>query len=547
MKPVIARALALTGLGALVAWSLLFIWRTSFVIEGVRFFCLFDDAMISMVYARNLSEGFGLTWARTGEAVEGFTHPLWTFGMILAQIPRLPLAQRPLLVQFASLAFLVANVVVVHRLAARHFCPERPALAWLASVPTAACFPLDYWALVGMETGLQALLVGLCVWLALDISRGGERRFACLGILFALALLLRLDMAVPLACVTLYLLPRARPRREERARIAAACAIVAFSVLGYAAFRVAYYGDWLPNTYYLKLTGGSPEVRALRGALVLWDCVAAAPLTYLGLPLLGLATLRSRPQHALPLAIVATCQLYAIYVGGDVWETSRMTANRFTAFAMPMAFLLLPGAVATLLSRRRVPAGFDLRVALACCVAALVLVIDVNGLWWNERPRRWQYVTLARPIYHYDINQRVVADAVRLSRQLPADSRVAVIWAGIPAYFTDWRLSDCMGYNDRRIARQPWRRDLSLERAAAFFPGHMKFDFARCVVEADAQVIFQWHPAWGGAEKRTARRLGFVRHETGEQLLFSAGEIWVRRPLRLDVAPLVQPLSAPSG
>ena len=37
-----------------VLWSALFIYRTSFVaIDGHRYFCLFDDAMISMRYAWN--------------------------------------------------------------------------------------------------------------------------------------------------------------------------------------------------------------------------------------------------------------------------------------------------------------------------------------------------------------------------------------------------------------------------------------------------------------------------------------------------------------
>ena len=63
-------------------WGGWLIYRTSFEAGGQRYFCLFDDAMISMTYARNLVEGHGLNWARWGEPVEGFTHPLWTFLMV---------------------------------------------------------------------------------------------------------------------------------------------------------------------------------------------------------------------------------------------------------------------------------------------------------------------------------------------------------------------------------------------------------------------------------------------------------------------------------
>src|SRR5258708_1395164 len=65
-------------MGAMTAWAGWFIFRTSFVAGGRRVFCLFDDAMISMTYARNLVEGYGLNWARHGAPVEGFPHPLGT-------------------------------------------------------------------------------------------------------------------------------------------------------------------------------------------------------------------------------------------------------------------------------------------------------------------------------------------------------------------------------------------------------------------------------------------------------------------------------------
>jgi hypothetical protein len=39
-----------------------FIYRTSFIINNERYFVLFDDAMISMRYAKNLVNGYGLVW-----------------------------------------------------------------------------------------------------------------------------------------------------------------------------------------------------------------------------------------------------------------------------------------------------------------------------------------------------------------------------------------------------------------------------------------------------------------------------------------------------
>ena len=66
------------------AWALGFIWHASYIAsDGKLYFALFDDAMISMRYAWNLSHGSGLVW-NPGEYVEGYTNLLMTLLMALA-------------------------------------------------------------------------------------------------------------------------------------------------------------------------------------------------------------------------------------------------------------------------------------------------------------------------------------------------------------------------------------------------------------------------------------------------------------------------------
>ena len=114
---------------------------------GRRVFCLFDDAMISMTYARNLMEGYGLNWARFGAPVEGFTHPLWTALMVPVNLLPMPLDRRSLVVQIGCLGLLMLHVVLIRRLVLRHF--TRPgACHWLpAAVLTAFYYPLAFWSL----------------------------------------------------------------------------------------------------------------------------------------------------------------------------------------------------------------------------------------------------------------------------------------------------------------------------------------------------------------------------------------------------------------
>jgi hypothetical protein len=51
-----------------VVYAGLFIAKTSFIIGEERYFCLFDDAMISLRYGRNLAAGHGLVWNPGGGA-----------------------------------------------------------------------------------------------------------------------------------------------------------------------------------------------------------------------------------------------------------------------------------------------------------------------------------------------------------------------------------------------------------------------------------------------------------------------------------------------
>ena len=67
-----------------VIWCLGFIFRSSIIgIDGNRYYCLFDDAMISMRYAWNLSHGNGLVWNQ-GIKVEGYSNLLMTLIMAIS-------------------------------------------------------------------------------------------------------------------------------------------------------------------------------------------------------------------------------------------------------------------------------------------------------------------------------------------------------------------------------------------------------------------------------------------------------------------------------
>lgn len=504
-------------------WGLWFIWRTSFQVEEARAFCLFDDAMISMTYAWNLVQGYGLVWARYGDPVEGFTAPLWTFLMVPVHLLGLPPSKTSLVVQLLSLALLAANVVAVRRLALAHFTPVGSPAAqlsvWLpAAVLTAFYYPLNHWALQGMETGFQALLATLGVHLGLSVAFLSDRRlrtYWAFFIVLAAAYLTRMDMALFVVVVLGFVAWRGGFRWSEPGRWLPGLGFLLAVALGYQLFRWSYFGEALPNTYYLKLAGIPLEVRLVRGA---WAFARfAAPLAPLFAAVgVALAALLRRDRRAhLPVAVVLAYFAYSIWVGGDAWENAGIGANRFVAFVMPLVFVLFGAGVALGLGKLRVrsSSGRGL-VAGAATLAALLLA---NHLGSTEDWRR--FLVLKRPL-HVEGHERFVRQTLRLREQglVPPHARVAVVWSGIPAYFSDWQMVDLLGYNDPWVARQPPSIPLTAATWRSFRPGHVKLGYGHALEVHQPDLIFQtWRPD-GKDWAPELRRRGYER----------VGPYWVR-------------------
>ena len=161
-----------------VIWAGLFIYQSSYVaIDGQRYYALFDDAMISMRYAWNFAHGLGLVW-NAGQRVEGYSNLLMTLGMSLAAFI-LDKKLAVLAVQVAGIPTVIITALLARRLSNEISGGQR--YQALAGVLVLACvlfyYPLSYWTLMGMETGvLCSAMRGLrMVWPGLDKERPDAR------------------------------------------------------------------------------------------------------------------------------------------------------------------------------------------------------------------------------------------------------------------------------------------------------------------------------------------------------------------------------------
>src|SRR5262249_902077 len=127
-----------------------FIWRTSFVIDGTRYFCLFDDVMGTMRYAKNLVNGYGLVWNPGGPRVEEYNNLLWVVYLSLFHLLRIPEAIISLPIQGIAALCLVINLVVVKKIV-ELLVPNAALVALGPAFLTAFFLPLNTWGLLGTE------------------------------------------------------------------------------------------------------------------------------------------------------------------------------------------------------------------------------------------------------------------------------------------------------------------------------------------------------------------------------------------------------------
>jgi len=304
--------------------------------------------------------------------------------------------------------------------------------------------------------------------------------------------------------------------------------IVLLAALGYEAFRLLYFGDPLPNTYYLKLTGIPLEIRILRGLATYADFFRRHAVPLLIVLFGAIPLLRRRPEFRLPLALFGFYSLYSIAVGGDSWEEAgAVRANRFLAWVMPLLFVVFTGlwnharaALARSFPNR--PAAAERYLAIA---ATAVLVLTSNGLGVSEASaHHWRNLVVAeRPLLVPD-HEIVLRDVRRLESVLAPGARVATFWAGIPSYFSDYRMVDMYGYSDAHVARLPNTLPLRVNDFRAYRPGHVKWDYAYVLRAKPPDAFLQvWH-----TEPKT-RAAVMARHGYRE-----IGGFWVREGAPLN-------------
>ncbi len=316
-KPLAFLNLSPLSLLSLLPWLALLAWLAS-----VAWF-LTDDAFISFRYTRNLIEGHGLVF-NPGERVEGYTNFLWILELaaIWAALGIRPEYAAPWLSVAYTAASIAATLWWVTRLPSLH---NRSLVAWMTLGLLCSSATFAVWTSAGgLETRQFSFFIVTAV-ICLSLYQNNRKGLITASLCLAAAELTRPEALLLAACCFAWFgIQRLAKDKTINSRLVKDISyLVAPFILLVAAhflFRYAYYGEWLPNTYYAK------HVRPWYESGFRY-LVAAAIETglYLLLPLAFFA-LRSRWQrhcdgtYALSLLCVFAHMAYLLPIGGDHFE-----------------------------------------------------------------------------------------------------------------------------------------------------------------------------------------------------------------------------------
>lgn len=425
---------------------------------------LTDDAYISFRYSKNLAQGQGFRWNPGGEKVEGYTNFLW---VLIGALGFLLLPNwLPQLMSGLGIIFLLATIWIFLRMLALQF-PGKRLISVIGAFFLVASGPLVLWSTSGLETMMFAMLTAAGFLSFVQYLQTGKiKYYRQIWIVSLLLFLTRPDgiiFAVIMGCDFL-LWQKGLFRRE---RLLPFLTVFFLPFLAYNIWRILYFGNWLPNTFYAKATGAALN-QIKKGGLYLFDFSLAYLLPLV--PLVLYLVVRRKQTVAderhfkiVALLFVGAFMLYILLVGGDY-----MAMYRFFVPLLPLLYLLVAGEFVRTAGSGKNALGWFLLAA-----AMLITFLPSTPL---DRP-----IWGGNHLYHYGCYEGYRTEQWYLNRYISigklfgqikkSEAESIVIPAiGAVGYYSGMNVIDYYGLTEPHIAQ------MTKKTFGENFPGHEKTD-----------------------------------------------------------------------
>ncbi len=404
-----------------------------------------DDAFIYLRYVKNFFKGNGLVFNR-GEFVEGYTSFLWLLLLIAGKLAGVKLVW---FIQAFS-RFWGAAVILLLPIAAydvleqnnfkNHALPKL--LSLLPSFVLAFTAGFVYWTSSGMETALFVFLF----LVTFHLKAKQKQSYLFPAILLALArpegiLLVLILMLSDLAFGKL------NNRDFNLKKFGAEFIVFTLPVLIHFLFRLYYYGDVFPNTFYAK-TGfsGFYLARGIKYFLDFWGSPFA--IVFFAFPTIYVGVKYFRKRWAFfSVNVVVVYSVYIIFVGGDV-----LPSIRFFLPILPLLQLNLAKMAADICLVIIEKSGVKIGKALILLTFALVVfAVAKNFSRENLILQKWRAyergLVYKMKLYAGWIN--------KVQAEKGKELTVALSTIGAFSYYSNCKTLDIIGLTDSYIARHP--------------------------------------------------------------------------------------------
>jgi len=428
--------------------------------HAFHFNLVFDDAHILFHYSRNLAEGNGLTFSGAGR-VEGYSSPLWVLVLAGGKLVGIDIEIfSRILGAFASLACLV---ITLHL---SRFLMHREGWVYLPLCLLSLSGSFSVWIFSGMETMVYSTFL---IWTLFSIVT--RKHPILVGLLLGALILLRPEGVAFLAPVALY----ACFSKEKRVYFLRTLLIGwgIFCVLWL--FRIFYFHDMLPNTFYAKSAELSFRDIVEGARYVIRFIKNIVGISAVFVPFAFIRWWRGH-LDSIPFVLgwYAIAASFAVIVGGDFFPYYR--------FLAPYLPLIAVSIVAGLSFVLEISKPIWIRMERWKVVPAIVfLLLFLTMLIKTAAPsfagQEWQAFTEWREAEDY--RHRV---AKWLSSSVPGDWTIALNPSGIIPYHSRLKSIDMLGLNNHEIAKHG-------QYDGQLWVGHRKGD-GHYVLSRRPEIIF---------------------------------------------------------
>ena len=461
-----------------------------------------DDAYIAFRYVAQSRSGHGLVWNDAPfRPVEGYTSFLWV--MILRFVWGVTGVAPPMAADWLSLVVGLATLVLIAHWAWNLNLGD--VTDWVRAVALALVLTgvvLNRTYLMFLSSGLEtALFNGLFILWLYECIRGDQSSSSgSLARLSSYAMLAAVARPEGLLCVlgsvARFSADRFAERNETlsvtswlRKRAPELTPLIA--VVVHILWRRAFYGEWLPNTYFAKATHPWPEMGRLyiQSFALEYGLFAWLPIVFIAVAA-RVRSMRTVESSAAPsvrgaeliavIVVLLHLAFYVVWIGGDHFE------YRVLSYMIPLLFLI---AARLAFAGRGWP---RLRLALlASCVVCSLPIPIAHHLLTKGLTSNQAFVPVAPSLPKilsvwsetFDLHQRILIQngngvrrhdhALFLAAQFRTTAErpehralgehgrfvISATGVGVPGWvFPKAAIIDLLGLNDRVVARNPHLR-----------------------------------------------------------------------------------------